>query len=75
MKNKKLKRFSRIGWKVLVVLIWMTYVYEILFTDHSHSYGVKEWGLFGGLTFAIGVEVWSLFNVTKKLDKEDLKNG
>jgi hypothetical protein len=75
MMNKKLKRFFRIRWRVLVVLIWLTYVYEILFTDHSQSYGVKEWGLFGGLTFTIGVEIWSLFHLSKKPKKEDFKNG
>lgn len=66
MSKKRLKQVGRRAWVLLIVVIWCTYVYEIIFTTNSQDYGVKEWGLFAGLTLVIGMQLWSLFSVAKK---------
>lgn len=66
MNKKRLRQIGRRGWVLLIVLIWSSYVYEIIFTTNSQDYGVKEWGLFGGLTLVIASRLWSLFFVAKK---------
>lgn len=66
MNKKRLKQVRRRAWVLLIVVIWSTYVYEIISTTNSQDYGVKEWGLFAGLTLVIGMHLWSLFSVAKK---------
>ncbi|NVK49624.1 MAG: hypothetical protein HWE09_07625 [Cyclobacteriaceae bacterium] len=68
MKNK-LKRTIQKGTWILVLLLWGTYLYEILFTSNSQFYGVKEWGLFGILTFWLSMDIWTRFEVFKKSKK------
>jgi hypothetical protein len=75
MDKKRLKQIVRRGWDLLVVLIWGAYVYEIVFTANSQDYGVKEWGLFGGLTFTIGVQLWSIFQKSIKPERVDSRNS
>jgi hypothetical protein len=75
MDKRRLKQIGRRGWDLLVVLIWGAYVYEIVFTANSQDYGVKEWGLFGGLTFTIGVQLWSIFQKSKKPERVDSRNS
>jgi len=75
MENKRLKKIGRRGWDLLVVLIWGAYVYEIVFTANPQDYGVKEWGLFGGLTLIVGVQLWSLFHWSKKPEKVESADG
>lgn len=68
MKNK-LKRTIQKGTWILVLLIWGTYLYEIIFTSNAQFYGVKEWSLFGLLTFWLSMEVWIRFDAFKKAKK------
>ena len=75
MNKKRLKQIGRRGWDLLIVVIWSTYVYEIIFTTNSQDYGVKEWGLFAGLTLVIGMQLWSLFLVSKKPENIDSEEG
>ena len=75
MEKKRSKKIRRTSWNLLVVLIWGTFVYETVFTENYQEYGIKEWGIFGGLTLVVGFRLWSLFQRSNMPDKLESKKA